>query len=140
MSIKMNGLDGLERKLENLAEADAFEGALKKACALVERTAKEKAPKDTGALRNSITSEIRVNGDDLEGVVYTPLEYAPYVEYGTGLFAENGGRQDVPWNYQDDEGNWHSTSGQHPQPFMQPALDENREQILRILKEALHDD
>lgn len=136
----MNGLDGLERKLENLAEADAFEGALKKACALVERTAKEKAPKDTGALRNSITSEIRVNGDDLEGVVYTPLEYAPYVEYGTGLFAENGGRQDVPWNYQDDEGNWHSTSGQHPQPFMQPALDENREQILRILKEALHDD
>lgn len=140
MSIKMNGLDGLERKLENLAEADAFEGALKKACALVERTAKEKAPKDTGALRNSITSEIRVNGDDLEGVVYTPLEYAPYVEYGTGLFAGNGGRQDVPWNYQDDEGNWHSTSGQHPQPFMQPALDENREQILRILKEALHDD
>lgn len=140
MSIKMNGLEGLERQIENLAEAEQFEAALRTACALVERTAKEKAPKDTGELRRSITSEIRSSGDELQGVVFTPLEYAPYVEYGTGLFAVNGGRQDVPWNYRDDEGNWHSTSGQHPQPFLQPALDENREQILRILKEALHND
>lgn len=136
----MKGLEGLERRLEDLSEVDQFESALQKACALVERTAKEKAPKRTGELRRSITSEIRISGDELQGVVFTPLEYAPYVEYGTGLFAEGGGRTDVPWNYQDDEGNWHSTSGQHPQPFMQPALDENREQIIRILKEALHND
>ena len=59
------------------------------------------------------------------------------VEYGTGLFAENGGRKNVPWRYKDDEGNWHSTSGQHPQPYMRPALNENREEILRILKDAI---
>lgn len=110
-----------------------IEAGLKKACALLEREARKKAPKDTGALRRSITSEV----EGTEGVVFTPLEYAPYVEYGTGLFTEKGGRQDVPWSYQDDEGNWHSTRGQHPQPFMRPALDENREEILKLFAEGI---
>ena len=111
--------------------------ALGKACALVEREAKKKAPKDTGALRRSITSKV----EGLEGIIYTPLEYAPYIEYGTGLFAEKGnGRKDVPWNYQDDKGKWHSTSGLKPHPFMRPSLDENREKIVNILKEGVMDD
>ena len=119
--------------LDSLADEQAINAAIGKACALVERSAKEKAPKDTGALRRSITSEVK----DKEGVIFTPLEYAPYVEYGTGLFAESGGRKDVPWNYQDDKGEWHSTSGMRPQPFMRPALDENRERIVQIIGEAL---
>ena len=117
----------------------ALRRAMERACALVERKAKEKAPKDTGALRRSITSEVNYEGGELVGTVFTPLEYAPYVEYGTGLFAEKGGRKDVPWCYQDDKGEWHSTSGQKPQPFMRPALNESREEILRIIKEALND-
>ena len=111
-----------------------------KACALVERSAKQKAPKDTGALRRSITSKVEVDSDVVTGIVFTALEYAPYVEFGTGLFAEEGGRMDVPWNYQDDEGNWHSTSGQRPQPYLRPALHENREAILRIIEEGLKND
>lgn len=111
--------------------------AIGMACALVERKAKEKAPKDTGALRRSITSEVNNSSGEMAGVVFTPLEYAPYVEFGTGLFAEKEGRQDVPWSYQDDKGEWHSTSGQKPQPYMRPALEESREDILRIIKEAL---
>jgi HK97 gp10 family phage protein len=109
-----------------------------KACALVEAEAKKKAPKGDGTLRRSITSEVVVNEDTVEGIVFTPLEYAPYVEYGTGIFAEGGGgRQDVPWRYQDDEGNWHTTSGMSPRPYMRPALNENREKIKEILKEGL---
>jgi HK97 gp10 family phage protein len=112
--------------------------AMGKACAVVERAAKEKAPKGTGELRRSITSRVDAKNGSVEGIIFTPLEYAPYVEFGTGLFAENGnGRKDVPWHYQDDEGNWHTTSGQHPQPFMRPAINENRTKILRILKEGL---
>lgn len=107
-----------------------------KCCAIVEASAKEKAPKDTGALRRSISSRIEENENGVEGVVFTPLEYAPYIEYGTGLFAEDGGRQ-TPWSYQDDEGNWHTTKGQRPQPYMRPALTENREQILETLKGAI---
>ena len=133
MSIELEGLDEVLNSLGKLADTANLEGALGKACAIVEASAKKKAPKDSGNLRRSITSKVENN----EGIVYTPLFYAPYVEYGTGLFAESGGRTDVPWNYQDDEGNWHSTSGMKPQPFMRPALYENREEILRILKEGL---
>lgn len=134
------GVEDIVRKLETIAEIKRYEAALKKACLIVERAAKQKAPKGTGELRRSITSRVEQNGDSLRGVVYTPLEYAPYIEYGTGLFAEEGGRQDVPWNYQDDEGNWHSTSGMPPRPYMRPALDENREQILKILSEGVSND
>ena len=120
-----------------LLDEIALRNAMGRAMAIVERSAKEKAPKDTGALRRSITSEIGYEGGELVGTVFTPLEYAPYVEYGTGLFAEKGGRKDVPWCYQDDKGEWHTTSGQKPQPFMRPALNENREEIVRMIKEAL---
>lgn len=140
MSIRFDGMEEVLRAIESLDDTSGYEQALGKACALVERTAKQKAPKDTGALRRSITSKIETSNEEIRGVVFTPLEYAPYIEYGTGLFAENGGRMDVPWNYQDDQGNWHSTSGQKPQPFMRPALDENREEIIRILKEGVNND
>ena len=133
-SVKMEGIEDVIALLENAVDEETIKGNLEKACMLVERTAKQKAPKGNGELRRSITSRIDTVADELKGVVFTPLLYAPYVEFGTGLFAENGGRTDVPWCYQDDEGNWHSTSGMKPQPFMRPALEENREQILRILK------
>lgn len=133
MSIEFQGLDNLIEKLEDVTDPQRLEAALGKACALVERSAKQKAPKGNGELRRSITSKV----ENLVGLVYTPLEYAPYVEYGTGLFAEEGGRKDVPWCYQDDEGEWHTTSGMKPHPYMRPALNENREEIKRILKEGL---
>lgn len=131
--IKFEGLDEVLYKLGKISSNANIEEALGTCCAVVEKSAKQKAPKDTGALRRSITSKVEGN----QGIIFTPLEYAPYVEYGTGLFAESGGRKDVPWNYQDDEGKWHSTSGQKPQPFMRPALEENKQLIKQILKEEL---
>ena len=136
MGIEIQGADSIMERLEGMVDDAKLANALGKACALVERSAKQKAPKGNGELRRSITS--KVEGD--VGIVYTPLEYAPYVEFGTGIFAESGGRTDVPWNYKDDEGNWHTTSGMHPQPYMRPALNENREEIKRILKESIVND
>lgn len=133
MSIQFEGLDNVLNSMDRISNPQNIEHALGQACALVERSAKQKCPVDNGELRRSITSKV----EDLKGIVFTPLEYAPYVEYGTGLFAEEGGRKDVPWNYQDDEGNWHSTSGQKPQPFLRPALDENRADIITIIKEGI---
>ena len=130
---EIKGIDDVMNMLDGVINESKLRAALGKACALVERSAKEKAPKGVGELRRSITSKIEGN----TGVVFTPLEYAPYIEFGTGLFAENGGRTDVPWCYQDDEGEWHSTSGQPPRPYMRPALNENREQITRTLGEAI---
>lgn len=134
MATRIEGLDAIYKRLDDLSSKERQEQQMGKALALVERAAKEKAPKDTGELRRSITSRVELDGDDIRGIVYTPLEYAPYIEYGTGIFAEEKGRSDVPWHYQDDEGNWHSTSGMNPQPYLRPALNENREEVLRILK------
>lgn len=138
--IRLEGLEDIVEKIDELTDITKLENALGRACALIERSAKQKAPKGNGELRRSITSKVERDGANAVGVVFTPLEYAPYVEYGTGLFAEEGGRTDVPWHYKDDEGNWHSTSGMKPQPFMRPALNENREQVKRLLKEAIASD
>ena len=135
MSIEFKGLEDVLGNLKWESVQKQVIQALNTSCAIVERSAKEYCPVDNGELRRSISST--VNESQFQGIVFTPLEYAPYVEYGTGLFAENGGRKDVPWNYQDEEGNWHSTSGQKPQPFMRPALDVNRDTINELLKEAL---
>ena len=133
--IEFEGLEEVLNSIDSLADLEGLQSALGKACAVVETSAKQKAPKDTGALARSITSKI----EDTEGIIFTPLEYAPYVEYGTGLFAEEGGRS-TPWIYKDDKGEWHKTSGQKPHPFMRPALEENREKIINILKEGIGND
>ena len=130
MIVKIDS-NSLLKRIDGMCSETNISAAIGKACALVEGEAKKKAPKDTGALRRSISSTVK----GLEGIVFTPLEYAPYVEYGTGLFAEKGGRKNVPWYYKDEEGKWHITSGQHPHPYMRPALNENREEILRLIKE-----
>ena len=133
-SISIKGAAEVIAKIEKVASLENMERNLGKACAVIEGAAKKKAPKGDGTLRSSITYKV----EGTEGIVYTPLEYAPYVEFGTGLFAEEGnGRKDVPWTYKDDKGEWHKTSGMHPQPFLRPALHENRETILKLLKEGL---
>ena len=103
-AITVKGADKILRKLEKKGNPEQTQAALGKACALVERAAKQNAPKGNGDLRRSITSKVIPDGAGYAGIIFTPLEYAPYVEYGTGLFAEGGnGRQDVPWCYYDEE-------------------------------------
>lgn len=135
MSIEFQGLSDVLNSLDEVADIRELRAGIQKACILVERSAKQKAPKGiTGELARSITH--KVAGDT--GEVFTPLEYAPYVEYGTGKHAENGGRSDVPWVYFDErENEFRTTYGQHPQPFMRPALEENRQEIIRIIKEGI---
>lgn len=139
MIVKIDA-NSLLKRIDKMGSETNISAAIGKACALVEGEAKKKAPKDTGALRRSITSKVENTGSEMKGVVFTPLEYAPYVEYGTGLFAEKGGRKNVPWYYKDEEGKWHRSSGQHPHPYMRPALNESREEILRLIKEGIIND
>lgn len=134
-NIRIEGLDEVLNRIEKIGSVAQAQQALGQACALVERSAKQKAPKGEGDLRRSITSKV----DGLVGIVFTPLEYAPYVEYGTGIHAEGGnGRKDVPWAYEDEKtGELIWTSGQEPQPYMRPALYENVNAIKAILKEGI---
>lgn len=136
-TISIDGVDKIIEQLDKVAKGDNLEEAVGQGCAVIESAAKQKAPKDTGALRRSIESRVEKTDGAVKGVVFTPLEYAPYVEYGTGLYAVNGGRKDVPWWYKDEEGHWHFTSGQKPHPFLRPALLENREKVLSTIKRGV---
>lgn len=138
VKVKFEGLDEVLEAIDSIDDINDLYKAMNKACAFVERTAKQKAPKGrTGELRNSITSKVERDGNEIVGIVFTPLHYAPYREFGTGLFAENGGRKDVPWRYEDEQGEWHTTSGMRPHPFMRPALYENQNKIKELLKEGI---
>lgn len=50
----------------------------------IQKSTKMLAPVDTGHLRNSIKTKSETKQDGAEAQVYTNLEYAPYVEFGTG--------------------------------------------------------
>lgn len=107
-----------------------------KAAQEVERLAREKCPKDTNALRQSITHDVRPRGPKVTALVGSELEYAPYVHEGTGIHAPLG-RKDVPWSYQDEEGEWHTTDGMEPNPFLLDARNELKDRISQIMFDAL---
>ena len=114
---------------------DGFDGdiraGLEYVLQIVEDEAKLRCPYDNGELRRRITHQVQ----DTVGVVGTNVSYAPYVHEGTGIYAADGqGRKEVPWRYQDEEGQWHSTSGQKPQPFLRDAMDSLQGELLTLLK------
>ena len=136
--IKFEGLDKLIDKIEDFDDVHAMTRAMQDACNIVEGAAIDKAPKKTGALRRSIKSKVELTGNSIEGIVYSPLEYAPYQEYGTGLFAENGNGRKTGWAYEDEKtGETIFTRGNRPHPFLRPAVNENKDKIIQIIKGAL---
>ena len=85
-------------------------------------------PVDTGALRNSIRSVVKEEGTGIVAEVVTNLEYAPYVEFGTGIKGENSPsppKANVGQGYRSD---W---VGQVAQPFLYPALANNKDKVLK---------
>jgi HK97 gp10 family phage protein len=167
--IEVEGLEDILEGLEKITDEHKLRTVIGRVCSVVERSARQKAPKENGELRRSIASKVEVIGSHVVGTVFTPLEYAPYVEFGTGLYAEGGkGRKEVPWVYiegstraskkktvyasredaeesaaylREKKGlNAVVTYGLKPHPYMRPALYENREHIKRLIKEALLND
>lgn len=112
---------------------DAVVRALERCGSQAEGYAKGLAPVDTGRLRNSITHLV----EDGEPAVYigTNMEYATYVELGTGKYAEGG--RPTPWVYQDDNGNWHWTAGNPAQPFLKPAVADHAQTYRNIIEDEL---
>ena len=106
--------------------------ALEECGLTAERYAKEKCPVDTGNLRNGITHQM--DGDN-KVLIGSNVEYAPYVELGTGKYAD-GGRK-TSWVYEDSKGNWHMTNGQKAQPYLKPALANHTDEYAKIIRENL---
>lgn len=95
--------------------------------------AKDLSPFDTGNLRNSISH--KVAEDEPAAYIGTNVEYAAYVELGTGTYYP-GGRK-TPWNYQDAKGKWHRTSGKEAQPFLKPAVADHGQTYRNIIEDEM---
>lgn len=89
----------------------------------------------TGTLRNSITHQVDTGTQTV--YIGSNLEYAPYVELGTGKYYPGG--RPTPWVYQDAHGNWHYTHGNRAQPYLKPAVADHAAQYRAILEDALKD-
>ena len=136
IQFKVTGDDKLRLTFKNLENTD-FSKPLRQSGELVRRSAVLHVPFGTGRLGRAILVMDHYPHENAVRVV-AATHYAPYVEYGTGLFAAKGdGRKDVPWVYQDEKGEFHSTIGMHPHPFMHPALDENKGNIERIFRQYI---
>lgn len=132
--------DTFMRAIENYAEKKKkqIEAGLTKCCIKVQKSAFEKCPKDSDALRQSISYKVTKYSAKSEGIVGSELEYAPYVHEGTGIYSRTGrGRKDVPWSYKDEDGKWHSTEGIKPRPFLEEARNECKDEILQIMFNTL---
>jgi HK97 gp10 family phage protein len=125
----INNIDAfLEAKNEAVARAMEACGELAEGYAIL------LCPVATSNLKQSITHD----SDEETAIVGTNVEYAPYVEYGTGIYAEGGGRS-TPWRYKDSDGNWHTTSGQKPQPFLRPAIADHTDEYKSLIESYLQD-
>lgn len=130
-----NNAAQIAANIQKAAQVDvpmAIAKGLENACLVVERSAKSNAPVRTGNLRSSITH--KVSTGSLEGVIGTAIDYAPYVEIGTGIYSSMGGGRQGGWKYVDAEGNGHFTMGSRPQPFMKPAMDTNLSAIMKCFE------
>ena len=94
VGVEIRGLRETEAKMKQVSTdlvGAPMLNAFRQATMLVERDAKIFAPVDTGRLRASIASEIRVvqsgvRGKEVQGVVGSNLTYSPFMELGTGIF------------------------------------------------------
>lgn len=112
---------------------EVSEQALEEAALLVEGQAKALAPVGTGELRDKIDHNIKtVDGMNI-AQIGSPLQYAIYVEYGTGEHAANGAGRKGGWVYKGPDGKFYFTRGMKAQPFLTPAFRRNKKNIENII-------
>ena len=135
MQISIEGVDGVINALQNLVSGRKLQNALAMAGEVVRADAVDNCPVDTGRLRDSITST--VEGDS--AVIGTNVEYAPYVEFGTGAQGDKSVAHTTKkhWTYYSG-GRFYTTSGHAPQPFLVPALKNNIPQIIEAFKNGFN--
>lgn len=101
----MTWMQGSKAVVQAAAERGVYRAGL-----LVEGDAKRLCPVDTGRLRSSITTEIKYGRNNPIASVGTNVEYAPYVEFGTGERGDQSVDHRIDW------------LGQPPHPYLRPAL------------------
>ena len=107
----------------------AVVASVKASAVLIQQAAQAICPVDTGALRESITTEVE-EGKTVVGRVSPHVPYAVYVEFGTGIRgAASPGAGKGPYS-----DTW---PGMVAQPYMRPALDGNRKAVEDLFRNEI---
>lgn len=151
----IKGIDKLLKKLDtlNVDSKQVLKQSIEKNMKMVQGEAKLLCPVDQGTLRNSIGVSVRESSNKIEGKVTTNMEYAPYVEFGTGKKGENSGgdkypgplsyKQDkwlvvIPDLVVDDDRGIRWIDGQPAQPYLYPALKNNEDKVIKNITSDLN--
>lgn len=132
---EIKGLDKLLKKLDSLGgnSTKALEVGVLQATKKVQADAKLLCPvreEGGGHLRNSIQATTEASGNGLIGKVSTNIEYAPYVEFGTG---QRGNESPAPPKWDGGLAYRQDWKGMPAHPFLYPALIENKEKVKEII-------
>ncbi len=143
-------LASLIMKLDRMGDNSdkAFERGLGVVLKKIQRDAKKLAPTNTGRLRNSIVTNVKKENSELVGSVSTNVEYAPYMEFGTGPVGQaNKPNVPIPIRYKQDKWlakipnvGFRYVSGVKPRPFLYPAFLRNKKNIEQDIAKSLRKD
>lgn len=104
----------------------------------VQAKAKSLVPVDTGHLKQSIAIRQTKQRGKTVMEVGTSAEHSVFVEYGTGIYAEEGNGRRTPWVYKDPKsGKFYLTKGVKPHPYLRPAYYQNAEYIQKMILKGL---
>lgn len=139
---------------------------VKEAGQFVRGAAIEGCPGNSGYLRQNIFCDFEETEEDAKSEVYTDVSYGGFVELGTGPrgAADHDGispnvtpaytmepwwihesqvdqwvAEQYRWPYIDtDQGRFYKCSGQPAKPFLYPALKDNEQKVLRIMRDGMN--
>ena len=135
IGVKLNGVSRAKSRvkaLKQISQKQIAEG-VNRAAAIVEGGAKADCPVDTGLLRGSIhITPADVKGSSISAQVGTNVEYAPYVEFGTGARGGYNYPTKMKLHYSKD------VAGQAAQPFLGRSLNDNKNTVAAIIRGALN--
>lgn len=95
---------------------------------------KQRAAKDTGEMADSVNQHIiEASLEKIEDDIGPEAKHAIYQEYGTGIYAENGNGRQTPWVYRRKDGQFVTTRGNRPHPFVRPTAIEDKDKTLKAI-------
>ena len=129
ISHEVKGFEEALEKLKQLADQETVKSALregvKECCEGVQHAAKNMVHADTSQLRNDIAvTPLPDTGPLVACKVGSVVKQGFFEEFGTGLQGDPTVAHTTKetWRYQDKDGQWYTTSGHPPHPWLYPSV------------------
>lgn len=139
INIKLQGLEKAIRDIQDyeIAIKEEVKNIVKETAFKIQSSSKQKAPVLSGTLKRSI--DVDIANDEMSAKVFSDLDYAPHVEFGTAPHEIEVKDASVLSNGKKPFGKKIMHPGQVAQPFLFPAYEEEVQEYMDRLERALGD-